>query len=152
MVILFIYFLLFFFKVEACASTTKISEFDGSYSRTNMLENNYPIYVHSENWKAEWIGSTTGFWRFFDPVLSNGQMYDLELTYVHYPVSGHSWRYFNDDFQTQIIRDLPIYCVDTPTPTRDPSASKFVLGIHSSPTDWRFYFCRSPNSSVCLNF
>ena len=84
----------------------------------------YPIYQHSENWIAEWIGNAetnSGFWKFSDENNILGTMFERALTGSIYPLTKQNWRYFDINFNVENINELPIFCMQTATPTRLPS-------------------------------
>ena len=92
------------------------------------------MYVHSQNWKAKWIGTEgtpNGFWTFFDETNTLGTMYEMSLTGSHYPLSGNDWTHFKvlPDSQIEAIvhKELRITCLETATPTRTPSNSNHIF-------------------------
>ena len=96
---------LFLKFVEVC---TKITEFDGKYTRTSEIGNEYPIYRHSENWEAIWNGVQ---WVFSDPQDQNGEMVDQDQSFQMYPENGHTWNYFSRDLGVVTFVDCNKKCV-----------------------------------------
>ena len=83
------------------------------------MQDNYPIYRHSENWEVSFhlenVDSGEGFWIFIDPKQELGSMTDTALSDLFHPVDKHDYYYTDpQDNDVTLYSQVPVICLGIP--------------------------------------